>query len=330
MPTIVRFPRLGSPVNFRFEEIESQQPGKGEVRLRVQATGLNRAESMYYRGTYLEQPQLPSRLGFEAAGVVEAVGEGVDPSWIGKPVATVPGFSQNRYGTLGEEAIVPVEVLGEYPPNLTPVQAAAIWMQYLTAYGALVHLGGVGPGDFVSIPAASSSVGLAAIQIVHDAGAKSIALTRNRDKRAELLACGADHAIVVGEEGYVAAAMEITGGQGVRLTFDPVGGPFIDLLAEASAQGGAIFVYGWLSEEPTPFPLLQALSRGVSVRGYTVREITANPDLLEEAKRFLCTRLADGRLTPKIAKTFPFSETVEAYRFLESNQQVGKIVITVP
>ena len=94
----------------------------------------------------------------------------------------------SRYGTLGEEAIVPVEALGEYPANLTPMEAAAIWMQYLTAYGALVHIGGVKAGDFVSIPAASSSVGLAAIQIVRDAGATAIALTRTSAKRAELLA----------------------------------------------------------------------------------------------------------------------------------------------
>ena len=110
------------------DRAEPQQPSKGEVRIRVQASGLNRAESVYMRGRYFEQPQLPSRIGYEVAGVVEAVGEGVDACWIGKPVATVPGFSQNRYGTLGEETVVPVEVLGEYPANLTPVQAAAIWM----------------------------------------------------------------------------------------------------------------------------------------------------------------------------------------------------------
>lgn len=169
MPKIVRFHQLGGPENLKLEDLPQQQPGKGEVRLKVKASGLNRAESMFYHGQYLEAPKLPSRLGYEVAGVVDAVGEGVDKSWIGKPVSTVPGFSMVRYGTLGEEAVVPVECLGEYPANLTPTQAAAIWMQYLTAYGALVHIGGVKAGDFVSIPAASSSVGLAAIQIARDA-----------------------------------------------------------------------------------------------------------------------------------------------------------------
>ena len=330
MPRIVRFHQIGGPENLRFEEIDTQQPGPGEVRIRVKAAGLNRAESLYYRGHYLEQPQLPSRLGYEVSGVVDAVGAGVDPKWIGKQVATVPGFSQNRYGTLGEEAIVPVSVLGEYPARLSPVQAAAIWMQYLTAYGALVHYGKVNAGDFVSIPAASSSVGLAAIQIVRDAGATAIAVTRTSAKRQELLDLGADHVIASQEENYVSRAGEITGGKGVRLTFDPVGGPFVEELASATAPGGILFEYGLLSGQPTPFPLIAALRSGLVLQGYTLHEITRDPATLQTAMKFVSDRLADGRFVPKIARTFPFEQTADAYRYLESNQQVGKVVITVP
>ena len=330
MPKIVRFYQLGGPENLKLEEVPDQQPGKGEVRLRVQAAGLNRAESMFYHGQYLEQPKFPSRIGYEAAGVVDAVGEGVDKAWVGKPVATIPAFSMTRYGTLGEEAVVPVGALGEYPANLTPTQAAAIWMQYLTAYGALVHLGGVKAGDFVSIPAASSSVGLAAIQIVRDAGATAIAVTRTAAKRAELLALGAHHVIASEEEDYAARIKEITGGQGARLTFDPVAGPFLQKLAAGAAQGGTIFEYGALSGQPTPFPLFEALGRGLTIRGYVLMEVTINPVLLKTATKYVFDRLADGRFVPKIAKTFPFAQTVEAYQYLESNQQVGKIVITMP
>ncbi len=330
MPKIVRFHKLGGPENLQIETAASVQPARGEVRLKVQACGLNRAESMFYHGQYLEPPQLPSRLGYEVAGVVDAVGEGVDVSWLGKSVSTIPGFSMNRYGTLGEEAVVPVTALGEYPASLTPVQAAAIWMQYITAYGALVHIGGVHAGDFVSIPAASSSVGLAALQIVRDAGATAIALTRTSAKKQELLALGAHHAIATAAEDYVARVQEITGGKGARLTFDPVAGPFLEKLAAAASPGGIIFEYGWLSGQPTPFPLFEALGRGLNVRGYVLMEITLHPELLAKAKAYIVERLADGRFQPKIAKTFPFAETVDAYRFLESNQQVGKIVITVP
>ena len=330
MPKIIRFHQLGGPENLQFETVATARPGKGEVRLKVQAAGLNRAESMFYHGQYLEQPQLPARLGYEVAGFVEAVGEGVDATWVGKQVSTIPGFSMNQYGTLGEEAVVPVTALGEYPPSLTPVQATSIWMQYLTAYGALVHLGAVRPGDFVSIPAASSSVGLAAIQIVRDAGATAIAVTRTRAKKDELQALGAHHVIATAEEDYVARIHEITGGKGVRLTFDPVAGPFVEKLAAAAAPGGIIFEYGWLSGQPTPFPLFDALGRGLTVRGYVLMEITMNPNLLALAKAYIVERLADGRFAPKVAKTFSFADTIDAYRYLESNQQVGKIVITVP
>ena len=325
MPKVVRFHELGGPEVLRFEEIPSRQPGQGEVKLRVQAAGLNRAEAVYYRGMYFEQPQFPSRIGYEVAGVVEAVGEGVDAAWLGKPVATLPGYSMNRYGALGEEAIVPADALAGYPANLTPIQGAAIWMQYRTAYGALVHIGAVKAGDFVSIPAASSSVGLAAIQIVRDAGATAIAVTRTSAKRTALLTLGAQHVIASQEEDYVARIKEITGGLGVRLTFDPIGGPFIQKLAAASALGGIIFEYGWLSGEVTPFPLGEAALRGLSVRGYFMGEAP-----VEKAVKYIFERLADGRFVPKIAKTFPFAQSVEAYRYLESNQQVGKIVITVP
>jgi len=330
MPRIVRFHQLGGPENLRFEDEPSQQPGKDEVRLKVQAVGLNRAESMFYHGQYVELPTLPARLGYEAAGIVEVVGEGVDARWIGKPVATVPSFSMNSYGALGEEAVVPVTALGEYPPNLSPDQASAIWMQYLTAYGALVYIGGVKAGDFVSIPAASSSVGLAAIQITRDAGATAIAVTRTSAKREELLALGAHHVIVSEEEDYAARVKEISGGKGARLTFDPVAGPFIEKLAAGAAQGGIIFEYGVLSMQPTPFPVLFALRHALSVRGYSLMEITMNPAVAETAKKYIYDRLADGRFAPKIARRFPFDETVAAYRFLESNQQVGKVVITVP
>jgi NADPH:quinone reductase-like Zn-dependent oxidoreductase len=330
MPKIVRFHRLGGPENLQLDELPSQRPGKGEVRLRVHAVGLNRAESMFYHGQYLEQPQLPSRLGYEAAGVVEAVGEGVDPGWIGQTVATIPAFSMTRYGALGEEAVIPATALGKYPSNLTPVQAASIWMQYLTAYGALVHVGAVKNGDFVSIPAASSSVGLAAIQMVRDAGATAIAVTRTRAKREALLALGAHDVIVSEEEDYVARVKEITGGQGVRLTFDPVAGPGVETLARAAARGGIIFEYGLLSGQATPFPIFEALSNALSVRGYMLMEITLNPDKLKTATRYVYDRLADGRFAPKIARTFPLPQVAEAYSYLESNQQIGKVVITVP
>jgi NADPH:quinone reductase-like Zn-dependent oxidoreductase len=145
-----------------------------------------------------------------------------------------------------------------------------------------------------------------------------------------LLSLGADHVIATEEEDIVARVREITGGKGPRVIFDPIAGPFLEKLAEVAAPGGIIFQYAALSMQPTPFPLLTALVKGLSIRGYTLMEITRNPGKLPAAKKYIYDRLADGRFHPKIARTFPFAQTVEAYKYLESNAQVGKVVITVP
>jgi NADPH:quinone reductase-like Zn-dependent oxidoreductase len=329
MPKIVRFHQLGGPENLRLEDAPTPQPGKGEVKIKIAAVGLNRAEFMYMNGYYLEQPNLPSRIGYEAAGVVEAVGEGVDKSWVGKQVATVPGFSQNQYGLLGEEAIVPVSCLAEYPTRLSPTEAAAIWMQYLTAYGALIHFGHIRQGDFVLITAASSSVGLAAIQIVKAEGAIAIATTRTSAKKQELLALGADFVIATEEEDLVARVKEITGGKGARVIFDPITGSFLEKLAECASYHGIIFEYGALSLEPTPFPILQGMRKGLTVRAYTLMELQQDPAVLKQSLDYVRQRLEDGRYAPKIARTFPLAQAAEAYQYLASNQQIGKIVITV-
>lgn len=330
MPKMVRFHEFGGPEVLRIEEEAAKQPGKGEVRLKVQAAGLNRAESMFIHGQYLESPKLPAGVGYEAAGVVEAVGPDVNKSWIGKRVATIPAFSMNDYAMLGEEVIAPAAALGEYPAKLSPVEGAAVWMQYLTAYGALIAIAHLAKGDFVVIPAASSSVGIAATEIAKAEGAISIATTRKNHKKPELLSLGADHVIATEEEDLVARVKEITGGNGARVIFDPVGGPFLEKLAAAAAIGGIIFQYGLLSMQPTPFPLFAALGKGLSIRGYSLMEITRNAEKLRVAKKYVYDRLADGRFHPKVAKTFPLAQTVEAYKYLESNAQVGKVVITVP
>jgi NADPH:quinone reductase-like Zn-dependent oxidoreductase len=132
------------------------------------------------------------------------------------------------------------------------------------------------------------------------------------------------------DEDYAARMKQISGGKGARLTFDPVGGPQMDQLAAGASPGGIIFVYGWLSAQPTPFPLRQALGKGLSIRGYSLLEIAPHPALLDPAKKYVYDRLADGRFVPKIARVFGFDDTVEAFRYLESNQQVGKVVIAVP
>lgn len=327
MSKAIRFNQLGGPEVLHIEDVPGRRPGAGEVLLKVEAVGLNRAESMFYHGLYMEQVTVPSGLGYEAAGKVIAVGDGVDPALIGKRLSTIPGFSMNRYPVLAEEAVVPESVLAAVPDSFSAVEGAAVWMQYCTAYGALVPFGKVGAGDFVIITAASSSVGLAAIQIVKAQGGISIATTRTSAKKDQLIALGADHVIVTEEEDLVARVQSITGGKGARIVFDPVGGDYINTLAQATANGGTIFVYGMLSGKPTPLPMA-AFGRSIGLFGYTFGELRGSPEW-ETMKKYIYDGLADGTFKPKIARTFPFDQTVEAYKYMESNEQIGKIVITL-
>jgi NADPH2:quinone reductase len=327
MPKAIRFNQVGGPEVLHFEDIPERHPSAGEVLLKVEAVGLNRAESMYYHGVYMEKVDPPSGLGYEAVGTVIAVGPEVDATLVGKRFSTIPGFSMQKYPVLAEQAVVPASVLGALPDSLSAVEGAAVWMQYCTAYGALVASAGVSSGDFVIITAASSSVGLAAIQIVAEQGGVSIATTRTSAKREQLLALGADHVIVTDEEDLVARVMSITSGKGARIVFDPVGGDYINSLGQATASGGTIFLYGMLSGKPTPFPM-SAFGRRVSMFGYTFNELRNTPDW-DKMKKYIYDHLADGSFKPEIARTFSFAQTVEAYKYLESNEQIGKVIITL-
>ncbi len=329
MPKVVRFHHTGGPEVLRVEDLPLTDPGKGEVRLKVEAIGLNRAEIMFREGHYLETPAFPSRLGYEAAGIVDAVGAGCSGIKVGDHVSTIPSFSIGKYGVYGETATVPAYAAAHYPENLSPVEGAAIWMQYLTAFGALIEFGGLHRGDVVLITAASSSVGLAAIQLTKAAGALAIATTRGADKKQFLFDAGADRVIVTKDEDLAEGVKEITNGKGARLVFDPIGGPFLEKLAEAAAPGATIFEYGALSPEPTPFPLFPALAKGLSVRGYTLFEIVKNPETLARGKQYIYHGLGSGVLHPIIDRTFPLKAIADAHRYMESNQQRGKIVVTV-
>jgi NADPH2:quinone reductase len=329
MSRIVRFHRTGGPEVLQIDELDIGAPKGGEILLRVRALGLNRAEAMFRSGAYLDMPRLPAKLGYEAAGEIEAIGEGVTGLAVGDAVSTIPAFSMNEYGVYGDAAIVPAYAVVKHPADLTWSEAAAIWMQYLTAYGALVEYGALAKGDAVIITAASSSVGLAAIQIVNSFGGTPIATTRTNAKRDVLLRAGAKHVIATEEQDLAAEVMRLTGGNGARIAFDPVCGPGVETLANAMASGGTIFLYGALATAPTPFPLFQALAKNLTLRAYTLFSITSNSESLERGKRFVVDGLAAGKFKPVIARSFPLEEIVEAHRYLESNQQVGKIIVTI-
>jgi|SRR5215469_2550681 len=330
MTKTVRFHEVGGPEVLKLVDVEVPKPGPGEVRIRVKAVGLNRAEAMYRSGGYIQKAVFPAQLGYEAAGEIEAVGEGVKEFKPGDKVSVVPAFHFKDYGMYGELVLAPARAVVKHPESLTWEEAAATWMQFVTAWGALIDIAKLSQGDAIVIPAASSSVGLAAIQTALSVGALPIALTRTGKKVAELNEAGAAHVIATEEQDLVQAILKITDGKGARVVFDPVGGPDFAKLAQATKTNGIIFLYGLLSSAPAPFPAFEVLGRHLTIRGYELFEVTTDDQRLANAKRFIVDGLASGVLRPRIGKTFPLSQIVEAHRYMEANAQIGKIVVTVP
>ncbi|VWD51896.1 NADPH:quinone reductase [Burkholderia lata] len=329
MSRIVRFHRVGGPDVLQIDTVDVPAPGPDEIQLRVKAIGLNRAEVMYRSGEYTFMPRFPAALGYEASGIVAAVGRNVTAFAEGDAVSVVPAFSFADYGMYGELVNVPVHAAVRHPASLSFEEAAATWMMFVTAWGALIELGGLQRGDAVLIGAASSSVGQAAIQIANHVGAVPIALTRGESKRQALLEAGAKHVIVGNPADLPQQVAKITGGTGARLVFDPVGGPDAANLLRALATNGTFFQYGALDTRDIPVPVMDLLARHLTLRGYELFEITGDAQRLERAKRFIVDGLAAGALKPLIDRTFAFDDIAEAHRYMEAGAQVGKIVVTV-
>ncbi|MGX1318077.1 NADPH:quinone reductase-like Zn-dependent oxidoreductase [Bradyrhizobium sp. USDA 377] len=329
MARIVRFHEYGDPDVLKIEDVDVAAPEADEVQIDVRAIGLNRAEIMFRRNAYVREAQLPSRLGYEAAGVVKAVGSSVSDFRPGQAVSVIPTEDMGRWGTYGEVINIPARHLVVHPENLTFEQAAASWMKYVTAWGALIEQANLKAGDYLVVTAASSSVGTAAFQIARAVGATVIATTRTSAKSRALLDAGAHHVVATTEEDLVSRVMEITNGKGARVIFDPVGGPAVEQLANAMSHRGILLEYGALSPDIGAFPQFAVLGKSLTIKGYLYNEVVADDDALARAKQFISDGLSSGSLTPLISRSFKFEQIQEATRFLESNEQIGKIVVTV-
>ncbi|MBO9376299.1 zinc-binding dehydrogenase [Sphingomonas histidinilytica] len=323
----VRFHRLGDPAEvLAIEELSAEPPADDEVMIRVDAFALNRADWLYCRGEHYSLPILPSRIGSECAGTVVAVGAAVDPALIGRRVCTVP-FHSSTHGVQGEVATVPAAYVAPWPAELDAVEAASLWMQYLTAYFPLVEIASVGPSDHVLIPAASSSAGLAAIQVAKLCGARVIATSRTARKAASIREAGADLVVPLdGGERLSEAIDRVTAGHGVRVVFDPVAGPFMADYLDALADDARIFVYGLLSGAPTELDIVRLVRRAAIVHPYSVFNHVRHPDELRRGIAFVEKAVRAG-LRPRIDSRFDFDDVLDAYRRLDSHDQIGKIVV---
>src|SRR5271155_3485972 len=300
MSRTIKFARAGTPQVLEFIEMEVPAPGPREVRIKVKAIGINRADSMWRNDKYVERVKFPAGLGYDAAGIVDAVGKDVTGFVVGDTVSTIPAFSLNKYSTYGEVILAPDHAVVKHPESLSFVEAASVWMMFLTAYGALVFDARVKGGDFVIIPAASSSVGLAAIQIANYAGATPIALTRTSEKKQRLLEAGAPHVIATQEQDMLEEVMRITDGKGARVAFDPVGGPNFPKLISALSFLGIAYIYGALSEGITPLPVLDMIAKMITIKAHNIWLTSGDEARQKAAVDFILKGIDSGALKPVI------------------------------
>ncbi|QEH79226.1 zinc-dependent alcohol dehydrogenase family protein [Sphingomonas sp. C8-2] len=312
---------------FVIRPIDMAEPGPGEVRYQVHAIGLNRADLLYLNGGHYTPTMLPSRVGFEACGIVTSVGEGVTACKPGDRVTAIP-HGDPKYSVGGEFAITPAQYLAPWPEGYSAAEAAGAWMQYLTAYFPLKEIAKVGPGDAILVTAASSSAGLGGIQLGKLLGARVVASTRSAAKRDFLLGAGADHVVVMDEGDVSGQIMAATGGRGVRAVYEAVAGKFFYDYAEALAPGAQIFVYGAMSGTPTiEIPIVPFIRVGAQIQLYSLINYLRGVDAVDRSRLFVGLAMQAGAIRPIIDKVFKFEDALDAYAYMESGDQKGKIVL---
>lgn len=325
------FDELGGPEVLKLRHEELPPPAAGEVRVRIEAIGLNRYEAKFRQGFYPVQPVFPSGIGAEAAGVVEALGEGVDRFAVGDRVTAVPFNTVAGTGAYAEYANIPATCLLRSIEGQAASEEAVTWMAALNAYN-LVALPKIAPGATVLTTAATSAIGIGTIQIARDLGATVIATTRKREKVERLLKVGAHHVIVTGEEPLTQRVLELTGGQGVDLALDAVAGELVAEILAATKVGGLVRLYGVQSLPNVAFSSARlniSLSLLVmkTITYSALFQLTTKPDALAEAETYIREAVKRRALTPMVERIFRLDDIIEAHRYLDAADLFGKIVV---
>jgi NADPH:quinone reductase-like Zn-dependent oxidoreductase len=326
MSQAVVFDEFGGPDVLKVVDEPGGEPAAGEVRVRIEAFAVNPLDQMMRSGTSPAPVPLPhARLGVEGTGVVDALGPGVAGLEIGDPVILVAVPDASVRGTYAEYTTVPASRVVARPAGLGITEAAAIWVAFSTAYGALAEKAGMRPGDHVLITAASGGVGRAAMQIANQIGAVPIAVTRHQARKDDLLADGAAVVVATDEVEVAEAVRRYTSGIGADIVLDLVRGPGQQDLVAAGRPGATLVVAGFLDPRPTPFP------RGapLTIVSYASYEHTLDPAAVRRMAAFLNAGVRLGALRPAIDQVFSLGDIVEAHRHFEKGSHAGKIVVTV-
>ncbi|HEY8467715.1 MAG TPA: zinc-binding dehydrogenase [Solirubrobacterales bacterium] len=334
--------RNGGPEVLRVEERPDPVPGPGELRIEVRAAGVNFADLMARAGTYPDAPPLPAVVGYEVAGVVDSVGEGVEEFAPGDRV-----LAATRFGGYASLVVVPVGSVVALPESMGFEQGAAVPVNYATAYAAAIHMGGLREGEKILIHAAAGGVGIAAIQLARHVGAEIFG-TASASKHEAIRAQGCHHPIDYHRVDFAEEVMRLTGGEGVDVVLDAIGPTSFRRSYRVLRQGGRLIMFGLAETQTGPRRDVGALVKGLARMPLATMPWWKSLAMMNENKGVfglnvlkwwdreglarllppLRELLAAGKLEPVVAATFPFEEAAEAHRYLAERRNIGKVVLT--
>lgn len=328
MPRAWRIHDYSGYHGLKLEEEPLEEPGPGEIRLKVEAFALNWGDMDLMKDNYsFSFPRFPARVGIEAAGVIDAIGPNVSGFEIGERVSTLPYFYDNR-GASTESLVIDAHYVAKAPPNLTPVECASIWMQYLTAYFPLAEISKVGPGSHVLVTAATSTAGAASLQIGHVLGATMIGTTRFAENTDYLKSMGADHVIVTGKDDLAGTIRTVTGGKGIDMAFDPVGAGMIAQYSPTLSKNARIYFYGTLDTEHPMLPFVDMFQANATFQPYSVFNYVEDEQMCARGRAAVYGMLEKGVIRPSIDRVYPMEQYVEAFDYLSRPRKThGKVVI---
>ncbi|WP_339096441.1 NADPH:quinone oxidoreductase family protein [Deinococcus sp. VB343] len=318
----IRVERTGTPEVMELREVDVPQPRPGQVRLKVEAVGINFADALNVGGQYLTAPKLPYTPGMELAGTVDALGEGVSGVQVGQRVAALGGT-----GGLAEYAVVPAAGLVPVPESFTPAQAAAFPVSYMTAYHALKTLGRGEAGEWVLVQAAAGALGTASVQLAGALGMKVIALASTDEKLQIARDLGADVTILQDDPERVQKVREAAGGSGVPLILEVVGGTrFGESLKMAADRGRIIFIGNASREEATLNPV-SLMKRNLTVTGLWLTSLMQDAEAVAAAAQGLTPLIASGRVVPQVGPTYALADSPRAFQDILDRKTTGKVII---
>ncbi len=322
----VKFDRFGKPAEvLRVEEVPIPEPAAGEVLVKLLARSINPSDLLTIEGVYGRLPQLPATPGYEGAGIVAALGEGVTGLSVGQRVIPL-----GVVGTWQEYVLAAPSMLIPTPEGMNDATAAQFVVNPLTAWIMVVEDLCLQPGEWLLQTAAGSALGKMVIQIAILKGFKTINVVRRPEQVEELKALGADEVICSSQEDIQQRVLQLTGGKGVRAAIDAVGGTVGAATAKALSLGGVMLVYGLLSFEPIPLDSGAMIFKASTVRGFWLSDWLAKAS---PAKRFEVIQqvlglMASGQIAPPVEAEYPLKDIIDAVKHAERSGRHGKIILT--